>query len=908
MRSISANGLAMLAQRLGTEPINLIEVYWASGPVSYADKTLPGVKGRILDVSDLDNTINTQTGNSQSITITLDDTDGSIKEIFNGQDIHQRDVNVYQHFDGLDLTDKFLLFRGKITSPIVWNEGDRTLTLTVVSQLEDKEFGFSAEEGQFPFLPKDLVGKAWPAIFGKCLDVPALQVNQAVSGTTLCGIGILSGKDLHNEVPLGGDDCSFGSALAMMDAQISFLNACEAAFKGEGSPSSLEEAQRCQQQSNDILLQMGEAIASYESQRLCGQQVRESKVNEEEAEGCNPVRILGGEDFPQFTPIQLNINGGLFTGVMANDSFSISLREHPRNDEKAQEVYDAIEPAQCQVDSNPIQFFDFAQNVPCGFGDFLDGCQIHRHGFIICNKPQTSRPSASQVAQHFWAEPGSRVVMASDEPITYIVSIIPGTVLAVKAYKEFQGERRLVNVPNNLYTVGSATYGTVTAVQVVLTKPLSTIEDQGWSDDIYVTFHSSVGPNIVDILIYIINNYTDLTWDPTSFGIAWTKLGPFPANFPVLDRKNTLDLLREIAFQARCALWLSNGVFYIKYLPDDPTSVDTLTVSDIENKSVSVELTPTEDLVTKLTVTWRLSWAPKDPEKIILRNNVDKYGIKKRDEFIYIYNQPDIVLKVATFWLIRWSNTWKKLRFSTFLNKLALETFDAITLDLPAYVASSAVKAIVENATYNSNDQMVDFECWVPVRSGEMVQYQFAWPAALTLADTFAFTGGDGIGAGATGSLPVGYTDGIGQGGTVFVGGPNVVFRAQSDRGDRTPGDAGFVAQTIIPATVFAEINTAPNPNPDLTLNYLDKMSPPIVPQLPSSGITIDIRKTNIIDSDNPGATAHLDSIIREINDEDLILDTDAKFGDGDNTEAFDFKYDEDGGKFGAGTAFLKDD
>ena len=40
-----------------------------------------------------------------------------------------------------------------------------------------------------------------------------------------------------------------------------------------------------------------------------------------------------------------------------------------------------------------------------------------------------------------------------DEPITYIVSIVPGTVLAVKAYKQLTGERKLVDVPADLYTV-----------------------------------------------------------------------------------------------------------------------------------------------------------------------------------------------------------------------------------------------------------------------------------------------------------------------------------------------------------------------------------------------------------------------------------------------------------------------
>ncbi len=42
-----------------------------------------------------------------------------------------------------------LIFRGKISSPVVWSEGDRTVSFNIISQIEDAEIGFSPEEGQF---------------------------------------------------------------------------------------------------------------------------------------------------------------------------------------------------------------------------------------------------------------------------------------------------------------------------------------------------------------------------------------------------------------------------------------------------------------------------------------------------------------------------------------------------------------------------------------------------------------------------------------------------------------------------------------------------------------------------------------------------------------------------------------
>jgi hypothetical protein len=914
MRSISAGGLAKIAQTKGTEPIFIIEVDWGVGaPVSYADRDIgTSVKGRLLDVGEMDNVIDILNSNSsQELSVTLDDTDGSIKAIMDTQDIHQRDVRVYQWFNGLDLTDKFLLFAGKISSPVSWSESERTVSFTIISQLEDKEFGFSAEEGQFPYLPKDLVGKPWPVIFGKVLDCPALQVNKAVSGSTLCGVGILSGEDLQRAVPLGGNNCGLGMSLAMISEQISFLNACQFAWSGVDD----QKASELLDQINNLQSQLSQSAANQNNQRICALEKRVSKLEaaKQNGLGCNPVKILGGEDFPQNRPITLNINGGLFTGRMNDDEFTISTRRHPENDTKAQELSEGVEDAMCATPTPP-QFFDFQMQVPPGRGD-LSGNTIRRHGFIICNEEQKSRPSATQVAQHFWADSGSRVVLHSDEPITYIVSITPGTVLAVKAFKTLDGVRKLVNVPNDLWYTEVKNYGTITAVQVVTRKPLSSIPDQGWDDDLYVTFQSTIGPNTVDILEYIIANWTDLDFDPTSFNYVKTKLNPFPSNFPVLTRKNTLEMIRDIAFQARCAIWLSNGVFYLKYLPEEPAADKTITVSNIASGSVEVGLTPTEDLVTKFVVTWWLSYAEEEPNKMILRHNVKKYGTKEETYEWFIYNQPDIIHKCATFWLIRKSNTWKKIRFRGFLDLLQLETFDTVNLQVPGYVASGDVKAIVEQASYDSSSNSIQFECLVPVKSGANGYYKFFWPSDLPVVDTWptleeinaGLAGGDGIGAGATGLLPIGDTSTIPDGGTVFVGGPNVVFRPHSDRGDRTPTDQNFTAQTIIPPSVFANVQSSPNPDPDLTINYIDPLPPLNLPGSPAAGAVIDIRKTKIIDSDNPGVQSILATIIREIASGNLVINTNAQFGDGSNTQPFDFKFDSGGGKFGAGTAFLQD-
>ena len=193
----------------------------------------------------------------------------------------------------------------------------------------------------------------------------------------------------------------------------------------------------------------------------------------------------------------------------------------------------------------------------------------------------------------------------------------------------------------------------------------------------------------------------------------------------------------------------------------------------------------------------------------------------------------------------------------------------------------------------------------------------------------------------------MGDTSTIPAGDVVFVGGPNVVFRGQSDWGDRTPTDVGFTPQTVVNPAIY--VNLSPGSQPYLDLRTYPRRSLPAITPIPpaASEITIDLNKTQILDTSDPTNTkiAYLSSILQgitkatrrrtthsklTISRSALIADSDKpdgrpltdvlKFGDtylcirsdvsiwdktaGDHQ--FDFQYDATGQKFGAGTAFLQ--
>jgi len=188
MRNISAAAIQKILTKMGVEPVYLVEVQWEYGgpTITYGDKHIPelGINGQILDISSIENIINiSKSSSSQSVNVTLDDVNGVLKNTFNNTDIHKKPVWIYQYFTGTALSDRILLFRGEITSPITWKESERTLSFDVTSSLNSYEVGFSPEEGDYPNLPPNLVGKTWPIIFGRVFKAPGVRVDEIPSGT-----------------------------------------------------------------------------------------------------------------------------------------------------------------------------------------------------------------------------------------------------------------------------------------------------------------------------------------------------------------------------------------------------------------------------------------------------------------------------------------------------------------------------------------------------------------------------------------------------------------------------------------------------------------------------------------------------------------------------------------------------
>lgn len=821
-RTIPANLQTLLDQNLGTEPVNIIGVQWVDGGSVnyYADKDIAGIDGKILDVGGLDNTVVIQgvtagtAGDSQALSITIDDSDGKVKNIIDSHDIHKQPAWVYQTMDGLTdpFTDKALIFKGQVSSPMQWKEGDRTVTFEIITAAEDVEVGFSMEEGDFPFVPQDLVGQPWPLIFGTVLECPALRTRSPRKGLLKTGFGI-SDFVLPNKREQADLVCCPWRF-------IGFRVVRTVTNVWGGGPLTITPRYR-----QDIQCQCKKAAIACELSQ---------KISVQSAFEYNTITIVDGELFPQGKQISLNIDGakvtGRFNGTIASPTniFTVAKYNHPKLFDSSFTMPE-IENFGCD---NPPTMFSEMNAKPETLGPETCIITIEDSEYQCGNYTPNGRfaeyyssgAADEQVdkawrrfgefreAGFFWADPGTEVTLWADSSIVYVANLLPSTIHQVKAYKTFPTSniRRLTTVPNTYYTKRQSDFGEYTTQEIVLDTPLSLLKnDDGWEDELFVTLTSSVGSNTVDIMEWLIDKYTDFTYD-SSFATVKTQLEKYPMDFMVPGRMNILKLLQEMAFWNRCALTLRNDVFHLTYLSAEPEQTATITESDILQNSLVLDHTETEDLVTKFIAEWRPRCSLDEPYKYIVNYNHKRYGVLDQVFDCFVFRHQKLVDKSAKFWSIRMGNTWRKIECQVPMSKLILESIDGCWVTLPD-IADGQIKCRVESAVYNSANKTIDLVLWTPVRSGERTPYDFAYPENIsvellhpTKQDLeFGNSGATGPNVDVTPpqthvlgrppQLPQGFS--FGQSDPCAnisknnLGGPDLANRCRPDMGDSKPSD-----------------------------------------------------------------------------------------------------------------------
>lgn len=767
MRTLTANASAKLSQNTGTEWIVVLEVDWVeNGSVLYTDQTFNGCQPKILNMDGFDTSMILEgSGDSQELGIVLDDTDGALKAIYNSNDIHKRPARVYMVEKNLTLLDKILVFKGEVVTPIEWNERERSASFNILSKLDAVQVGFSMEEGDFPNIPDEALGKAWPLVFGQVCHLPAVKVRAPRRGYLQGGVGI------HDFT---------------LEPRICQAMQIQCPSQSTGTQTSYTQGPDNTWTSNSQKT-IGPDIECVN--RRYGEICRlRDLLTQQKSYEFDSFEVYNGTAFPQNKKITIFIDNATFTGTFNGNTFNVISRQHPEwatfNHVACRQVptevaygttyatpqiggtncnsaggYWAISQGQ-----NPGSGLQSATWIPNSSGTAFYPNQTDAQAFQSCDQALVATPGmvggpkdswayydAMEESSFFWAPAGSEVYMESESEILYIVSLLPGTVDGVAAYRTApNGFSYLTAVPESYYTVYETDYDGYQVVEVGMNKALNLYNDQ-WEDDIYVSFTSSVGPNPCDIIEWLVNKYTDLSIDSTSFATVKSLLTNYPTNFYLTTRPDVYEVIRDIAYQSRCAVYVRNDVVYIKYLSYEPTSERTLTESDILSDSFIEFLSETEDVYTTHNIQWKKGGAAvrrdyDNDRELVLKYNVKKYGTVEENWDYYCLNHGDLVMKTGTFWLIRKANSWKKAKFRLPFKHMDLDVGDAITLDFDQF--GSPVKCVIESMSLDPSNYTLDVTVWTPVRSGETSEFYWAWPSQKACAAVWPLAGDTNGGGG----------------------------------------------------------------------------------------------------------------------------------------------------------------
>ncbi len=740
MRNLSTTLSDKISTKFGMSTTVFIGIDWnGGGETLYSSEASNKADKALLDLGNLDTTqVISGNGATQSVQVTLSDTNGMLSDILSRIDIHKRPAKVYLGFDGIDPDLSVVLLDGEVNSPIEWDEHARTLKFTIVNKIEGRLFGFAMEDGYFLRVPDRYRSKPWPFRYGETCAYPAVRVANGTTGVLTEGQGVLDPSLDARICQAQNIDCPYVAAGEGVQSSVSTLNGAENITNAINTWQSYEAF------TTDQFTKFGEDIlpenstqSVYNANGTTGIQQKDPECERAAfTELCqllrsranqlvfvqNTLNIFGGEKFPQGVETSIQIKDVNYTGTFAGEVFTIlttNRQDAPTSNPDCSAASDWSLAYRKANESEPSSLAECA--TPTEELELV----------AVGGTAEAWRNLAGMESPGFtWLPAGTEVRLTDSATEVHVVSLTAGTVDTVYAYRTLGDESQLTELPTDYYSIAYVDYGQFIATEIHIDRPLSSYKEK-WEDTIYCGFTALLSPNPALVLKSLIATFTDFTVDDESFDAAETLLANYPCNYYYAQKSNILTVLQKIAYEARCALTITDNVVKLTYLPLEPSSDRTITTADIMAGTFKYELTRTENLQTSVKTTFNPSGASIlksiDPTRTFtVENNVNKYGWTQGTNTYDTINNETQAIKTATFWSIRDSNTWKEASFTTTLEHLDVELYDCLTLDIPNY---PNVKTVVKTMTVNPSRGTIDFTVWTPILSGSDVEYKWAWPA-----------------------------------------------------------------------------------------------------------------------------------------------------------------------------------
>lgn len=704
MRYFTEDAQAVVDKKKVTEPLILVEIEWQTGTAYYSDKditiTFPtgdrDYDGKILNMGELKSTFTEDSSSEMSnVSIELDDTDGSFKDLINQTPIEGTSVIIYQYFQSLESDDIITLFRGKILGGINWSERNRLLSFNIQTYFKDVEIGYALTDDDIDtysdeHLDKQKVGSPWPVIFGNPKKVKCEQVRRHYQATLKEAIW--------------------------------------------GNYSQYQQ-----------LIQ----LENYEDFPLNEEIQIDIRPKTPEYQGEIPryrVRFTGSIDSTTGNFVIKSFNDSFYTDIEVGERVD-SDPDYGNERVLWLKNNEIIEGATCYCEPFDAQPRGYQNRCIKQIGKkciFQKPWYTSRFGTlkalddgdIIKDCAGSSKVSWGYLYSWWWAretsegnwaietitypydtyafEEGDYVTYAGIRNDIYICNLLPYSSL-IKLYAEKQndlGDKYLeeleydsANPSEYLFTYND-TYSivgkTVSALEINGGIALTLLEESGYTGDLYADIESPVSSNIPSIIKYLIEVFSDSYLDWASYIQTKDELKDFPANFAIREIISLWTLLQDIAWQARCGISIRSGKFVLTYLSKLPTEEYSISEDNVVDGTLNLTFSSFEELINKMTCKYFENWYDGEKEFVYkLDSSINRYGLRAEERPIYIFNSEALVSYTAGFWGYRYANSWRQVSFESFLNALRLEVFDSAAFAIPI-ISTNKINGAFRDISYNS--------------------------------------------------------------------------------------------------------------------------------------------------------------------------------------------------------------
>lgn len=716
-RTFTTNATTQAERQMGSEPIVLVKVEWGGdvGTRYYAgtEKTIGTIVTRpqLLEIAGLTWQLKQfQAGTVASVAVKLDDSEGDLNTIVDSMSVQDRTATILLHFEGNGEADLVTMVKGKLVSPLEWFEGDRVLSFVIESFVTESEVGFAPREEEYSTLPHESDGKAWPICFGSPLLVPAVRVQKRAQSVLTQPFKAKWHVDEDGNLTLAGDTSIVVEDGSDFPVGNCAINVGGIVIRGVFAGNSF------------VINSFDEGInlPKFPVVNFDVRVVDDVDFNEPAVAWLASFAPIIGH-FMQLRPSSLAL------GATSPRTYKIVKQEGKKvwfdeglTDDSGNPVILGVDAFPGEVAWVPRYLWSnpSTDELPSGFTWIIESTRGY-------------------VGIEWGLSAGTKVIVWEDYESLFtqtygdiwVCNLIPSTGIHA-VYAEKDGV--LTPIPKDFYqkwtSVTLPTFGkTVSAIYIPFT--LSELPEQGWGDQVYVVLTSTEGPNVANVIKYLLDTYSEFDTDASSFTDVAAAVANYPVNFALLEKKSTLQVCEDIAWQARCALVYSGTSVKIKYLSVEPASDASIAEANILQDSVKLSFTPAEDVVTRFVAEWRQNYFAKEPFTVTFENNIAAFGLNEEQFQFYIYNERSLVYKSARFWSTRLGHSWQLASLTTFMEMAKLEVHDCLTLALDDETIFNVadVKSIVHGQKYDLKAGIIEKEIWLPRVAGSSSVHADAW-------------------------------------------------------------------------------------------------------------------------------------------------------------------------------------